>query len=310
MEKNVLAAVDDSIHSRWALDYAARMAAVIPQLHLTLIYIQPTISQFLLEEARSSISAQAELKKLIAKNREAAQALLDRHQENLLRAGMPERAVQRVTIPRHLGLAKDIIDYAQNSLFDAMLIGRRGLFAVQRMFMGSVSSSLVENSRVIPVWMVSGEVRSTRIMAAVDGSESSLRAVDHLIFMLSGNPESRVSFFHVTPKLRDYCAIDFGQEEGNELEGIIAGGDKRCMDQFFAVALRKLREAGFTNERIEIQSASSLIAIGETIRQAARNGGFGTTVIGRRGLNSNFFGGRVSGFLSQKPFDAALWLVP
>jgi nucleotide-binding universal stress UspA family protein len=310
MEKKILAAVDDSIHSRQALDYASRMAGVIPELTVTLLHIQPSISQFLLEEARNSPSSQAELKKILSRNQTAAQAMLARHKDTLLRSGMEDGTVQLVTLPRRLGLAKDILDYAQTGLFDAVMAGRRGLSGVQQVFMGSVSTSLAENSRVIPVWLVDGDVRSTRIMAAVDGSESSFRAIDHLAFMLSGNPDSHVSFFHVTPKLRDHCAIDFGQKEGVELEGIIAGGDKRCMDDFFGAAMKRLKEAGFTDERIEIQGAESLISIGETVLRAARSGRFGTTVIGRRGTSKVFPGGRVSNFLCQKLSDAALWMVP
>lgn len=310
MEKKILAAVDDSLHSRQALDYAARMAGIIPELSVTLLHIQPTISQFLLEESRSRPSARAELKKILAKNQAAAQAMLARQKDTLLRSGMEDRTVQLVTIPRRLGLAKDILDYGQTGLYDSILIGRRGLSGLQQMVMGSVSTSLAENSRVIPIWLVGGEVRSTRILASVDGSESSFRAIDHLAFMLSGNADARMSFFHVTPKLRDYCAIDFSQKEGVELEGIMAGGDKRCMDDFFPAALKRLKEAGFTEERIEIQSAESLISIGETILRAARSGGFGTIVTGRRGLNKASPGGRVSNFLCQKLSDAALWMVP
>ena len=310
MEKKILLAVDDSIHSRRTLDYAARMRSVIPQLTVTLFHVQPSISQFLLEEAKRSLPAQAELKKIILKNDEAAQALLARYKDALLRAGMPEETIQLASSPRQLGLAQDILDYAQNRWFDAILVGRRGISGLQQMVMGSVTSSLIENSRVIPIWLVDGEVRSTHFMTAVDGSESALRAVDHLAFMLSGNSEAKVHFFHVTPKFRDYCEIDFNQTQSAELEGIIVKGDKRCMDDFFPAALKKLHDAGIHEEQIEHQTVSSLVSVGEAILKAAREGGVGTLVIGRRGLNKAFFRGRVSGYLGQKLCDAALWIVP
>jgi nucleotide-binding universal stress UspA family protein len=310
MEKKILLAVDDSIHSRRTLDYAARMRSIIPQLTVTLFHVQPCISQFLLEEAKRSLPAQAELKKLIFKNGEAAQELLSRYKDTLVRAGMPQEAVQMATSPRHLGLAKDILDYAQHSLFDAVLVGRRGISGLQQMVMGSVTSSLIENSRVIPIWLVDGEVRSARFMAAVDGSESALRAVDHLAFMLSGPCAAKVHFFHVTPKLRDYCEIDFNQTQSAELERIIVKGDKRCMDDFFPAALKKLHDAGIHEEQIEYQTVSSLVNVGEAIVKAAREGDVGTLVIGRRGLNTSFFSGSVSGYLSQKLTHAALWVVP
>jgi nucleotide-binding universal stress UspA family protein len=157
---------------------------------------------------------------------------------------------------------------------------------------------------------VDGKVNSTRVLAAVDGSESALRAVDHLAFMLSGNPEVKIRFFHVAPRLKDYCEVNFAQKPDGGLETLIAQGDKRCMDDFFSAALANLRAAGFQEDQIQTQTAATLLNVGETILSAAREGDFGTIVMGRRGMNKSFFGGKVSYHVSHKLSDAALWLVP
>jgi nucleotide-binding universal stress UspA family protein len=310
MQKKILIAVDDSPPSRQAVAYAGRMAGAIPELAATLFYVQPPISQFLLEEAKRSASAQSELKKLATRNTEAGHKLLSSCREILIRNGMQEERIERVTQPRSQGVAKDILDDAQNGLFDAILVGRRGVSFLQQMFTGSVSAHLIENSPVIPVWLVDGDVASTQIMAAVDGSESALRAVDHMAFMLSGNPEVRMCFFHVTPRLKDYCEINFNTGPDNGAEALIAAGDKRCMNDFFAAALAKLRDAGFHENQIETQTKATLASIGETILKAARERGCGTIVMGRRGIGKSFFGGKVSYTVSQKLDGAALWLVP
>jgi len=310
MQKKILVAIDDSPHSRQAVDYAARMKALVPGLGFTLLHIQPPISQFLVDEAKRSSQAQAELSRAVARNVEASRALLAPYKELMVRAGVLEAEVDLLTLPRQLGVAKDILDQAQNGLFDAMLLGRRGISSVQQMFLGSVSAHLIENSPVIPVWLVDGKVNSTRVLAAVDGSESALRAVDHLAFMLSGNSEVKIRFFHVVPRLKDHCAVNFAQKPDDGLEALIAQGDKRCMDDFFSAALANLRAAGFQEEQIQTQTASTLLSVGETILNAAREGDFGTIVMGRRGMNKSFFGGKVSYHVSQKLSDAALWLVP
>jgi nucleotide-binding universal stress UspA family protein len=310
MQKKILMAVDDSPHSRQAVDYAVRMRDLVPGLGLTVFHIQPPVSQFLLDEAQRSGSARNELNRVATRNAEAAQGLLAKYKDLLMRAGVAESAIEQVTLPRQQGLAKDILDYAQNGLFDAILLGRRGISSMQQMFMGSVSAHLIENSPVIPVWLVDGNVNSARVMAAVDGSESALRAVDHLAFILSGNPEVKVRFFHVTPRLKEYCELNFSQEPTEGLEALIAQGDRRCMEDFFSAALAKLRAAGFRESQIETQTAKTLLSVGETILKAVREGGFGTIVIGRRGMNKSFFGGKVSYHVSQKISDAALWLVP
>jgi nucleotide-binding universal stress UspA family protein len=310
MQKKILIAIDDSPQSRLAVDYAVRMQALVPGLGFTLLHIQPQISQFLLDEAKRSGQAQAELNRAAARNADAARDLLASYRELMVRAGVAEALVDLLTLPRNLGLAKDILDHAQNGLFDAILLGRRGISTIQQMFMGSVSAHLIQNSPVIPVWLVDGSVSSIRVLAAVDGSESALRAVDHLAFMLSGNPEATIRFFHVAPRLKDYCEIDFAQKPGAELESLLARGDQRCMDDFFSAALAKLRAAGFQERQVETETATTLVSVGETILKAARDGGFGTIVMGRRGMNKSFFGGKVSHYVGQKLSDAALWLVP
>jgi len=310
MQKKILVAIDDSPHSRQAVDYAARMKTLIPGLGFTLLHIQPPVSQFLLDEAKRSSQAQAELNRAAVRNAEAARGLLAKYKDLMVRAGVPDAEIDLLALPRHLGLAKDILDQAEGGLFDAVLLGRRGISSVQQMFLGSVSAHLIENSAVIPVWLVDGAVSSKQILAAVDGSESALRAVDHLAFMLSGNPEVRIRFFHVAPRLREFCEINFAQKSADGLEALIAQGDKRCMDDFFSAALAKLQSAGFQEKQIETQTAATLLSVGETILSAAREGGCGTLVMGRRGMNKSFFGGKVSYYVSQKLSDAALWLVP
>lgn len=310
MQKKILVAVDDSPHSRQAVDYAARMKTLIPGLGFTLMHIQPPVSQFLLDEAQRSSQAQAELNRAAARNAEAARGLLAKFKDLMVRAGVPEAEIDLLTLPRHMGLAKDILDQAEGGLFDAVLLGRRGISSVQQMFLGSVSAHLIQNSALIPVWLVDGAVSSKQVLAAVEGSESALRAVDHLAFMLSGNPEVRIRFFHVAPRLKDFCEVNFAQKPAEGLEALIAQGDQRCMDDFFSAALAKLQSAGFQEKQIETQTQATLVSVGETILSAAREGGFGTLVMGRRGMNRSFFGGKVSYYVSQKLSDAALWLVP
>ena len=51
MNKKVLLAVDGSVHSTNAVTYAVRISAIVPDLTYTLLYVQPTLSQYLLDEA-------------------------------------------------------------------------------------------------------------------------------------------------------------------------------------------------------------------------------------------------------------------
>ena len=308
MEKKILLVVDGSIHSTRAVTYAARISSVVKELTYTLFYVQPTVSQFLLDEAEASLKARAELKRIIRKNAEFAKTILKKHKTRLIGMGIGEKRVETVTQQKMMGIARDILEYAQQGLYDAILVGRRGLSRLQKTFMGSTAAKLVEHSRVVPVWVVDGDVKSMKVMLAVDGSETSLRAVDHLGFMVGGNEKIKVILFHVTPRLRDYCVIDFDEKE-SEVDQVIAQGARRCIDHFYSHARRKFEEAGLQENQIELKVVKRTMDVGKAILDEAKKGKYGTVVIGRRGVGKAFFMGSVSRHVLDKISERAVWVV-
>ena len=197
MEKKILMVVDGSIHSTHAVTYAVRISSVVKELNYTLFHVQPTLSQYLLDEAETDLKAKAELKKVVRKNAELARGILEKHKSRMVRMGISEKRIETVTQRKIMGICKDVLDCAQQGLYDAILVGRRGLSRLQQTFMGSTTAKLVKHSTVIPVWVVDGDVKSMKVMLAVDGSEASLRAVDHLSFIVGGNEKIKFTLFHV-----------------------------------------------------------------------------------------------------------------
>lgn len=310
MEKKILIAVDDSRHSENALRYAASIHETLSDLKYLLLHVQPTISQYLLDEAKQKPSAYAELQKLMRKSHQAALTLLEKYKALMVALGVAENDVQLMTLPRKFGVAKDILEYSTAMLYDAILLGRRGLSGLAEVFLGSVSANIVENSRLIPVWLVDEKGPSNGVMVAVDGSESSLRAVDHLAFILGGNTDVNLSFFHVAPRLKDFCPIDFADTDSAELETIIQQGDQACIDRFFAHARKRLGESGFHDSQIDIDVKVGGFRVGKAVLEAYRQGKYGTLVIGRRGMDKKFFTGSVSRHLINQFSDGTLWVVP
>ncbi|MCG6894246.1 MAG: universal stress protein, partial [Desulfobacteraceae bacterium] len=143
MKKNLLAAVDDSLHSRNALRYLTEMGSVVPELNITLFVVQNPLSQYLLDEAKGNARVRKEVERLKQRNREKAEKTLAEHRDFLVRAGFPEKAVRTETRPRSAGLSKDVLTFAQEGLFDALVLGRRGLSKLQEMIMGSVTAGVL-----------------------------------------------------------------------------------------------------------------------------------------------------------------------
>jgi nucleotide-binding universal stress UspA family protein len=308
VEKKILLAVDDSVYSKYAIVYAAEMASITNQLHYTLFHVLPTVSQYLMDEAKTDFQAQIDLNKIMRKNQEKASQFLNNYKEQMVRMGIKEDRINIIAQPKMLGMARDILEHAQKGLYDAICIGRRGLTRLQATFSGSVTKKLLQHSQFIPVWVVGGEVESKKVMAAVDGSESSLRAVDHLCFMLMNNDKIHITIFHVAAKMGDYCEIDFNDTD-SELEKLVVEGDKRCVQSFYTHALKKFKEAGINEDRILIKEVKPRMNVGKAIINELKKGKYGTVVIGRRGISRSFFMGKVSEYVIEKIENSALWLV-
>lgn len=309
MKKRILIAVDESTYSRKAMEYAVMMGSMVKDLHYTLFNIQPKISEFLLDDARLDPKAMAALKNAAKKNQDNSRDLLNKSKEIMVKSGAAETHVDTVSQAQSAGTAKTILDFGRQSLCDSILLGKRGLSRLTESFIGSVTNSVLEHADVIPVWAVGGEVTSKKILVAIDGSEGALRAADHVGLMLGDNPDVQITLLHITPRLRDFCKIDF-EEEGDDIQEVIIDGDKQCVDSFYIHAKKKFRDAGLRPDQIEIMEVKSTINIGKTIVDEAEKGGFGTIVIGRRGTNNSFFMGSVSRRVLTEASNCAVWLVP
>jgi nucleotide-binding universal stress UspA family protein len=303
-------AVDDSLQSKNAIRYVTRLSARMENLHYVLFTAQPMVSQFLVDEAKKNANSQRELRAVMERNATTSQKLLDNYRLLMVKDGVDESRIQTVTQPRKLDIGKDIIEHAQTSRFDALVIGRRGISSLQELFMGSVSANITQNSNIIPVWVIGGDVVPAKFLVAIDGSEYSLRAIDHLAFALSDAVDISLTFLHVRPKLKDFCEVDFETSQAETLEDLILKGDKACIDNFYNVALKKLSEFGISEDRIQTRTVTSLANIGAAILKEVQAGSYDTVVMGRSGVNKSFFTGSVTNTVLNKISKGALWLVP
>ncbi len=308
MKKNILAALDDSLHSKHAVQYLLRISSLIKDFSCTLLMVQPDVSGFMVDEAKKDINARLALEKIRQRNAESATDCLTRHKTSMCEKGLAENCIEIQTLPKKIGLAKDILVHAEEKRFDAIAVGRRGISRMQELFSGSVTGSLIEHSRVIPLWVIDGDVTNTDIMLAADGSESGMRAVDHISYIFAGSPDVKITLVHVLPSIKEYCPIDF-ETEDKEIEDLILRGDKKCVEDFLVHAYKKFKDAGITKDQIRIKELPKARNIGKALVQEAEEGGYGTVVFGRRGIGKSFFMGSVSNYLVNKLSGRAMWLV-
>ena len=144
---------------------------------------------------------------------------------------------------------------------------------------------------------------------AIDGSESSLRTIDHVSFMISNNSNVHLTLLHVTNSARNYCGIDLDEESIPELKEIVALGDKACIEQFYPLAKKKFNDAGISQDQIEMKTIKGGRQVGKAILDVVLKNKYGTVVIGRRGINKAFFMGSVSRYIINRISNLALWIV-
>jgi len=309
MQKKVLIALDHSDPSRRALQYVIDMADAVPELHFVLYHVQPMISLFLQDEAKKSAAARKRLDGVFEKNNQAARRLLLDFSSEMTTRGIAADRIETRTQMRQHGYAKDIIEAAQHGRYDAIVVGRRRQSGLEKLYSGSVTADILEQAQVVPVWLVDGRPTGD-ILLAVDGSTASMRAVDHVGFMLSGNATTRIILLHVVGSARNFCEVDLDASTGDELEAMVQRADQACIDRFYPQAVKKFESAGLQRGQIETMSVKGGRQVGKAIMEVAAKGTFGTIVVGRRGMDKSFFMGSVSRYVTNKLTDAALWLVP
>ena len=308
MGKKILLAVGDCVHSRQAVKYAATVSCAAKNVTYTLFHMLPLIPRIFMDMAETDAEVRSKVNQLVRRNTEATGQVVEEFKGLMVSEGIPENRIETVTEPIQLGLAKDILKRAEQGYYDAIVTARRGLTPSPDFFIGTTAAKVVEHALKIPVWIVDGETISMKIMLAVDGSQNSLRDVDHLIDMVGANADLRLTLFHVLPHLRHYYPLDF-EKENPGLQEILQREDKRRMQAFYEKAYQRFKTAGLKKSQIKIKTNTRSYHISTAILDEARCGEYSTVVVGRRGERGAFFTGRIAMRLVQKVSDQALWVV-
>lgn len=129
-----------------------------------------------------------------------------------------------------------------------------------------------------------------KILIAIDGSECSLRAVEHAGKQFSGGSGFQITLLHVLP----YQPAPFW-DDGH----ILTEGEKKerakIVDKWLAMqraraepifskAVDVLIENGTNPQLIETKTISDSSDVAETILEETRRGGYQTLIVGRHGL--------------------------
>ncbi len=291
MEKKILVAVDGSYCSLNEINYLSRVFREGGDVTLHMLCIVSaslsSSTQWLDDGDRMNMLSDD------AKRRFRLAEKHIREEVNFLtRHGFKEKMITSEVRLSRAGVANDLAAEMQKGSYDALLMGRRGLGRLQGLVMGSVTKEILEKCFHLPIWIVDGEVTSRNFLVPVDGSRRSLRALDHLAFVLEGLDDVEITLFHSAAWLKEKK-----KEEVEKLHEI--WGKEWCdehlsrSDAIFHGPEQILRESGFDMENVSRADVSRGVEPALDIMLQLRNEKYGTIVMGRRGPDDpkGFFGG-------------------
>lgn len=309
MEKKILVAVDGSTYSNNAVKYLGSLFAQQPEVKIHLLSIiscpnLPPGKEWMDElELMNCLSPEAQ-KRLRSAKTYMKNAIV---KFNGLGIG-PERITTEVKLARQ-SIGLDIVNEARQGLFDALVIGRRGITKLEELVMGSISEIILKKCHDLPIWIIDGRVDSHKFLVPIDGSFSAMMAVDHLAHILQDNNHCQITLFHSSAMLSNACKIipqDFYEQWGR------AWCEEHLSrpDSLFHAPKQILIDSGIQADNISWLHTSKGIEASRQILRQALIDDYGTIVIGRRGkdVKKGIFKG-VSDRVVLMGDQVAIWIV-
>ena len=282
---HMLIAIDGSEHSLATVHWMTQIGADTTRLRCTLLNVQKPVMS-----GEVGILAPAHLA-IHQRERNAAE-ILDRAARVLRDGGVTVAIEEQID-----DAVSAIIARAQVLGCDAIVMGRRGVGMLHAALLGSVSTAVIRKS-AIPVIVIRAAGHSEwtmppRILLAVDGSDSALRAATFAA-RLGGVCRSEVDLLHVQPGLTMAGAV-FGSQEK-----LVEHWSGTPIAAALAAPRRVLDEAGIRCTEFYVASDD----VHGAIVAFAREHACGLIAMGTRGLGpvtSLLLGSVAQGVLEHAP---------
>jgi nucleotide-binding universal stress UspA family protein len=309
--KKILVAVDLSTHSVNAVKYVANQCAP-KDLRVNVMFVMPTAPETFWDLEKDDFFRERMKGKYAQWKRETkkkGQAFLDDAKNILVKAKFSENKVGLILRERKVGIARDILKECTLG-YDAVVVGRRGLSKLEDMFLGSISTKIVQGVKDLPVWVVGGEIASRKMLIAVDSSKSSRKAVDY-VGKFAADTRVELTLFHAMRSVSLGFVDDLAFRDEDTERQLLEEVD-RDIPRMFRSYKDLLVRAGVDEDRISTKSILHSTSRAGDILREAKERKYGTIVMGRRGLSKvrEFLMGRVTNKVLSRAEGFAVWIVP
>jgi nucleotide-binding universal stress UspA family protein len=292
--------------SRRALSYLKQVFKGMP-FDLTIVHIilYPgnlfSLEADFLKELEKEKRAEREMKRLFSTAQKELNSLAEEIKEQL-----KINVFTKVAF-KNRGVPEDLIQIAEEGLFDAIVVGRRGLTKLSSYILGGVTYKLL-NSSPVPVWFIRGNQWNQKFLVCFDITEKDLALFDYVSFLLRDHPSAKISFFHTFSPLKDFFQ---GFSFEGSLKELLSMLKKGPFFDYFLKVKKIFKENDFPLDRAIFRLKRSVFGvIGEIVRLAKREN-YSTIIIGhcdKKGWEKLFSGSICEKLLTYFE-DRAIWVI-
>jgi len=271
MQKNLLLTVSDDPSALFGVRFVNVFFQNKDQIKFTLFFIAPAGQRF------SSSVPDTE--------GDTCSLALEKSMHSLINGGFLQEHILCKIKKRTVSTAKDIITEGNKGLYDAIILGRRGISRLEELINDSVSIKVLEGKRKSPIWICRQiDPNRKNVLVCLDGSQEALRMVDHAGFFLSGQSEHKITLLHVHQESTD--------------PGMI-----------FQQAINTLKEHDIDESRVESKVLKSS-NVASMIEKEAHAGMFSVVAVGYTGTSKRgvLTIGSVATQLCYNLTGSALWI--
>ncbi len=290
----ILLAVDGSDQAFEAARYASQL--FLPtRIEVVLFHVTTRIPENFwdIESDPTLMLKEATLTDWRDQQKKKIQELMERARQLFLNRGVLEDKVSIKIQARQVGIARDIIHESQRD-YNAVILGRWGMSLLKDFLWGGIAEKLIGSLTHLPLCVVGGTPHVGKILVALDSSKGAMKAVDYVGTIVDG-VDLEVTLFHAV----------------RALDEKILHRTQESMESVFEEGSSRLEKAGLSRSQITTRLATGVLSRAGAIIEEALKGGYGTVVVGRRGLSyvEEFSMGRVSNKIIHMAKELAVWVV-
>lgn len=221
-------------------------------------------------------------------------------------AGFVENMVDIKIQKCQVEIAQDIQKEAEENAYAAVILRHRGAKMQEGGATDSVANKLCAKLTFCPLLIIGQNPANKRLLLAIDGSASSMRAIDFVAENIDGANYS-VGLIHAAREDNNLNTEDpklIKPAEGIELP-------HNSIIELFSDIKKKLMNSGFAEQRIEQKIIPEIYNQAEVIIQEAETGEYDTIVIGRRDVLrvEDFFMGKIFNKIIHADCKLSVWVI-